>query len=221
MDLASPRVIEQGNHLHVSHGDDSRLFVEFTLEPVHQEAESEKQGRPIYKDVPHIRIHFPGDRTKQIFRPVKMQDDMQGPSDPRRFPKQWEAFREQRAQVQEGTPLEQWAPVSRSEVMSLKAMHIHTIEQLATIADHNLSWLGARELREKAAAWLANADGGKEVTRLTAENEKLRADLEAKQVQIDELAQRLDAFIAQSTAGAHVHEGAAPAARGKRAAATE
>ncbi|KVP11966.1 chromosome partitioning protein ParA [Burkholderia ubonensis] len=222
MDFATPRIHEQGNSLHVSHGDDSRLFVEFTLEPIHQEAESEKQGRPIYKDVAHIRIHFPGDRTKQIFRPVKMQDDMQGPSDPRRFPRQWEAFVEQRAQVQEGTPLEQWPPVSRSEAMSLKAMHIHTVEQLASIADHNLSWLGAREMRDKAAVWLANADGGKEAIRLQAENEQLRADLDAQKEQTLELAARLDAFIAQSNAAAAgAPDGIAPAPRGRRAATAE
>ncbi|RQS22413.1 chromosome partitioning protein ParA [Burkholderia sp. Bp8995] len=218
MDFATPFIHKQGNQLHVSHGDDSGLLVEFTLEPVHQEAESERQGRPIYKDVPHIRIHFPGDRTKQIFRPVKMQDDVQGPSDPRRFSRQWEAFVEQRAQVSEGTPLEQWPPLSRSEVLSMKAMHIHTVEQLAAIADHNLSWLGARELRDKAAAWLQNADGGKEVIRLMAENDQLRADLEAQKGQTRELADRLDVLTARLDASA---PDPAPATRGKRAAIAE
>ncbi|UJH75049.1 chromosome partitioning protein ParA (plasmid) [Burkholderia cenocepacia] len=218
MDFATPHIHQQGNSLHVSHGDDSGLFVEFSLEPIHQEAESEKQGRPIYKDVAHIRIHFAGDRTKMIFRPVKMEDDQQGPSDPRRFPRQWAAFQEQRSQVQEGTPLEQWPPLSRSEVMSMKAMHIHTVEQLAAMADSNLSWLGARELREKAIAWLKNAEGGKEVVRLTAENEQLRADLDAQREQTKELAERLDALSARMDAGAG--DAAAPA-RGRRAATAE
>ncbi|MDN7897199.1 chromosome partitioning protein ParA [Burkholderia cepacia] len=218
MDFATPHIHQQGNSLHVSHGDDSGLFVEFSLEPIHQEAESEKQGRPIYKDVAHIRIHFAGDRTKMIFRPVKMQDDQQGPSDPRRFPRQWAAFQEQRSQVQEGTPLEQWPPLSRSEVMSMKAMHIHTVEQLAAMADSNLSWLGARELREKAIAWLKNAEGGKEVVRLTAENEQLRADLDAQREQTKELAERLDVLSARMDAGAS--DTAAPV-RGRRAATAE
>ncbi|WP_186260016.1 chromosome partitioning protein ParA [Burkholderia gladioli] len=218
MDFATPHIHQQGNSLHVSHGDDSGLFVEFSLEPIHQEAESEKQGRPIYKDVAHIRIHFAGDRTKMIFRPVKMQDDQQGPSDPRRFPRQWAAFQEQRSQVQEGTPLEHWPPLSRSEVMSMKAMHIHTVEQLAAMADSNLSWLGARELREKAIAWLKNAEGGKEVVRLTAENEQLRTDLDAQREQTRELAERFDMLTARVEAGAVDPE---PGARGKRAAAAE
>lgn len=188
MDFAQARVVEQGNSLHVMHGDDSRLYVEFTMEAIHQVAKSEEEGRPIYKDVPHIRIHFPGDRTKQIFRPVKYEDDYQGPADPRRFPNQWRAFEAQQEQVQTGTPIEQWGPLTKSQAMEFKAIHIHTVEQLAGVSDANLNWLGARELRDKAVAWLAQAAGGKEALRLTHENEQLRADVDDLKRQIKELA---------------------------------
>lgn len=192
MDFAQAKVVEQGNQLHVVHGDDSRLYVEFTMEAIHQSAESEKQGRPIFKDVPHIQIHFPGDRTKKIFRPVKMEDDMQGPADPRRFPKQWSAFEAQREQVQDGTPIEQWGPITKSQAMELKSMHIHTVEQLAGIADSNLTWLGARQLRDKAEAWLKQADNGKEAMRLQAENDQLREDMALLQQQMRDLAARVE-----------------------------
>jgi hypothetical protein len=188
MDFAQARIVEQGNSLHVTHGDDSRLYVEFTTEAIHQTAKSEEEGRPIFKDVPHVRIHFPGDRTKQIFRPVKFEDDHQGPADPRRFPQQWRAFEAQQEQVQTGTPIEQWGPLTKSQAMEFKAMHIHTVEQLAGIADSNLSWLGARELRDKAVAWLAQAENGKESLRLTAELAKRDAQIEDMQRQIKELA---------------------------------
>jgi hypothetical protein len=188
MDFAQARIVEQGNSLHVSHGDDSRLYVEFTMEAIHQTAKSEEEGRPIFKDVPHVRIHFPGDRTKQIFRPVKFEDDHQGPADPRRFPQQWRAFEAQQEQVQTGTPIEQWGPLTKSQAMEFKAMHIHTVEQLAGIADSNLSWLGARELRDKAVAWLAQAENGKEALRLQSELEKRDADIEDLKRQVKELA---------------------------------
>ena len=193
MDFAQARVVEHGNQLHVVHGDDAKLYVEFTMEAVHQAALSEEEGRPIYKDVPHIRIHFPGDRTKQIFRPVKMQDDHVGPADPVRFSRQWAAFSSQQEQVQTGTPVEEWGPLTKSQAMELKGMHIHTVEQLAGIADNNLSWLGARELRDKAAAWLAQAQGGKEAMRLQAENEILRGDITMLKQQMIDMAARLDA----------------------------
>ncbi|MGG1947105.1 chromosome partitioning protein ParA [Trinickia sp. NRRL B-1857] len=197
MDFAQARIIEQGNSLHVVHGDDSKLYVEFRMEPVHQGAESEKQGRPIYKDTPYIEINFPGDRTKKIYRPVKMETDHQSPSDPVRFPRQWAAFMEQRTQVQEGTPIEQWGPLTRSQAMELKGMHIHTVEQLAGISDQNLTWLGARELRDKAEAWLKQASSGKEVLRLEAENAQLKEDLAMKSEQIRDLNERFEAMSAR------------------------
>jgi hypothetical protein len=188
MDFAQARIVEQGNSLHVTHGDDSRLYVEFTMEAIHQTAKSEEEGRPIFKDVPHVRIHFPGDRTKQIFRPVKFDDDHQGPADPRRFPQQWRAFEAQQEQVQTGTPIEQWGPLTKSQAMEFKAMHIHTVEQLAGIADSNLTWLGARELRDKAVAWLAQAENGKEALRLQGELEKRDMRVEDLERQLKELA---------------------------------
>jgi hypothetical protein len=197
MDFAQARIVEQGNSLHVSHGDDSRLYVEFTMEAIHQTAKSEEEGRPIFKDVPHVRIHFPGDRTKQIFRPVKFEDDHQGPADPRRFPQQWKAFEAQQEQVQTGTPIEQWGPLTKSQAMEFKAMHIHTVEQLAGIADSNLSWLGARELRDKAVSWLAQAETGKHAMHLQAELDKRDADIEELKRQVKELA-----ALAQSGADA-------------------
>ncbi|KAE8757315.1 chromosome partitioning protein ParA [Paraburkholderia madseniana] len=188
MDFAQARIVESGNQLHVTHGDDSRLYVEFTMEAIHQTFESEKEGRPIFKDIPHIRIHFPGDRTKQIFRPVKFEDDYQGPADPRRFPNQWRAFDAQQEQVQTGTPIEHWGPLTKSQAMEFKAMHIHTVEQLAGVSDANLGWLGARELRDKAISWLAQAESGKEALRLQGELEKRDADIEELRRQVKELA---------------------------------
>lgn len=198
MDFAQAKVVEHGNQLHVVHGDDAKLYVEFTLEAVHQPAQSEEEGRPIYKDVPHIRIHFPGDRTKQIFRPVRYEDDYLGPADPRRFPHQWAQFSAQQEQVQTGTPVEHWGPLTKSEAMMLKGIHIHTVEQLAGVSDSNLSWLGARQLRDKAVAWLAQADGGKEVVRLTAENAQLQQDLAMQKAQLKELADRMDALTTKA-----------------------
>lgn len=186
MDFATPRVDPRS--LQVSHGDDSGLWVEFYTKPVHLEAKSEEEGRPIYQDVPFIKIMFPGDRTKTIERPVKMNDDLSSPSDPNRFPRHWAAFLDQKEQVQEGTAIEEWGPIGKSQAMELKGLHIHTVEQLAALPDSALTWLGSRELRDKAASWLKQAAGGKEVSRLTRENAQLRTDMERMQTQIDALA---------------------------------
>ncbi|KKB61560.1 chromosome partitioning protein ParA [Robbsia andropogonis] len=188
MDFATARVSGSGNNLHVSHGDDSGLYVEFEMRPVHQEFASEEAGRPIYKDVPHIHIMFPGDRTKEVVRPVRTEQHGNEPSDIQRFPRQWEAFKNQQEQVQDGTPIQEWPPISRGEALNLKGMKIHTVEALAALSDGNCSFLGGRELREKAKVWLSSASSNKESMRLKKENDNLRADLEAMKQQIKDLA---------------------------------
>jgi hypothetical protein len=63
-------------------------------------------------------------------------------------------------------------------------MNSHTVEMLADVSDANLSWMGARGMRDKAKAWLEQAKGGAALSKLQAENESLRADLDAMKAQI-------------------------------------
>lgn len=171
--FADARVEKSGGQLHVSHGDDKECYVEFRMEPIHMTAHSEAEGRPIYQDFPFIRIMFPGDKTKVVDRPVT-------DTDKQRFPNQYRAFEQQGVQVQTGTPITEWSILTRSQAMEMKAMGIHTVEQLSNVSDTNLNWLGARDYRDKAKAWIsASSDTGATVSKLMAEIATLRADLEA------------------------------------------
>ena len=99
--FADPTVIKTGTDSYqVSYGTDKGLYVEFTDEPKLQEFASESAGRPIYKQVPYIKIMIPGDKTKVIKREVKMKSDSVSPSDLERFPNQWAAFKAQEEQKQ-------------------------------------------------------------------------------------------------------------------------
>lgn len=189
MDFAAAQVNLRPNQMvgMAKHGDDKGLFVTFYNEAVHQPAESERQGRPIFKDVPHVHILFPGDRTKEVRRPIKMHGDESSPSDPERWPMQWQAFESQSETQVQGVPITEWAPITKSQAMELKALHIHTVEHLAELPDHALNWLGSRELREQARAFLAAADDGAENARLRAENEALRTDVDMLKKQMSEL----------------------------------
>jgi len=188
MDFASAQVHKSGNQLHVTHGDDKGLYVEFVMEAVLHPYKSEQEGRPIYEDVPHVHILFPGDTTKKVFRPVDLVGSESKPSDPQRWPQQWAAFQAQEAQVQTGTPLTEWPPISKSVALNLKGMGIHTVEQLAEVTDTALTWLGARDLRDKAKAWLAASTDGAAVLKLQKENDDLRADIEVLKRQFADLA---------------------------------
>lgn len=188
MEFASATVHKSGNQLHVTHGDDKGLYVTFRMEAIEHTFESEQAGHPVFKDVPYVEILFPGDSTKKVYRPVDEKGTESKPGDPQRWPLQWAAFLAQKEQVQVGMAITEWAPVTKSMALTLKAMGIHTVEQLAEVADHSLTWLGARDLRDKAKAWLAASVDGSAVLRLQKENTDLRADIETLKTQFAELA---------------------------------
>lgn len=186
-EFATATVHKSGNQLHVTHGDDKGVYVTFSMEAIEHPYKSEQEGRPVFEDVPHVQILFPGDTTKKVFRPVDMKGSDSKPSDPQRWPAQWAAFMAQSEQAQTGTPLTEWAPITKSMALNLKSMSIHTVEQLAEVADHGLTWMGARELRDKAKAWLLASKDGAAVMKLQTENANLRADIEALKAQFAEL----------------------------------
>jgi hypothetical protein len=184
-EFAQPTVTGRGNQLAVQHGKDEALIVTFSMEPVLQGAESEKEGRPIYKDTAMVHIRFPGDRTREIFTRAKQEHQ-------HRFPRQWAQFQQKVAQVQIGTPLEEWGPISRSHAMTLKGVNIHTVENLAAVPDSALHAIGhgARELRAKAITWMKTSQDGAEALRLATENQTLKDDIAMLKEQVAELAKR-------------------------------
>ena len=191
MSFAPAKVEQTGpNSYHVSHGDDRGLWVEFTMESIHQPFKSEKEGRPIFEDIPHIHIVTPGGKS-DILRPVAMERVADRPSDPERFPKQWQAFQNQQEQVQSGTPLEQWPPLQKAQVLAFKGARIFTVEQLSALPDTgfaSIPVMDVRKYRDMATKFLENAKDGSAITSLTAENEKLRSEMEALKEQFAELA---------------------------------
>lgn len=181
-DFANARIEQVGNNYNVSYGDDRGLFVEFALEPQYMGKKSEDAGRAIYEDVEYIRITFAGDKTKQIYCPVN--DEYRN-----RFHSMYQKWKETGETPVEGTRLELCAMYRPSEIAELKAMKIHTVEQLAAIPDSALSsGLGFRSMRDKAIAYLGSANGG--ATKLVADNEAMKAELAALKEQINQLSKK-------------------------------
>lgn len=191
MELASPKIHQTGpNRYEVTHGDDKSVFAEFYMRQMYQEFLSEQEGRPIYHDVAHLRIIFPADRTKVYDQAVKMKSDDRGPSDPERFPRQWLAFENQKEQIVDGTPIDQWPPITRSRAMELKGSNIFTVEQFASIPDSAHLGLGWQKERELARNWLEQAKGGAVISQLMAKLDVLEKDNEMLRTQVQSLAAR-------------------------------
>lgn len=185
--FAEAQIVKQGNNYHVKHGDDNGLYVEFFMEPVKNEEKSTIEGRPIYEDKEYITIRIIGDTKTVRTRPVKFDWDGGTPPDTERWPRQYQQFKASQTQTVEGTPINEWAMITRSDARSFKDMGIHTVEQLASLGDNNLTWFGARKMKELAIAYLAQAKNGSGITKLQSENDQLKIELETLKAQIKSL----------------------------------
>ena len=127
--------------------DDGKLHVKFFMKAQIDQEASVEANRPIYRDVEFIEIMVPGDKHNIICRPVWDQDIM-------RFPKQYDLFKAGNAEQLTGTPLRVMPGLTDALIEELAYLKIRTVEQLAGMADSNLRFMGARDLKTAAQKFL-------------------------------------------------------------------
>jgi hypothetical protein len=89
-----------------------------------------------------------------------------------------------------GTPLEQWPQMTVGMVASLKAMNVHTVEQLAEMSDQYAQQImGNHDLRRKAKLFLDAAAG-------EAVNNKLQSELDKRDIEINQLKEQMAQLLA-------------------------
>ncbi len=160
--------------------DDKRLYVQFFMEAVHDKPRSDEEGRPIFKEVPMIKIITPGSRDSMVTRANEAYK--------RRFPSHWERFQKKMEQAIEGTPLEQVPFLTVGQIAELKAVNCFTLEQLGGMSDALASkMMGMHGLRQKAAAFLEAAKGAAPFTKMQAELEKRDVEITVLKQQVEQL----------------------------------
>lgn len=166
---------EDVSHFESRFAGDKGVFAKFYIHPKQNEEESAKAGRPIFDDKEYIEIFTPGALTNIVRRPASQQDK-------ERFRAAYRAFKEKEDDSQSGTHLSQVTFISKSQVEELAYSRIRTVEQLANVNDDVCTRIpGLYSLREKAKAYLEQAEKNAPITAMQAENEELRAQLNALQ----------------------------------------
>lgn len=161
----------------------NKLPVEFTIEPLHLTAKSEEAGRPIYEDREYIRIIIPGNRGSEVYREVMAKDKEEYAEEYKRF-KSGLSGDEQLT----GTPLSAWPAMTPSLIREFSAMNVKTVEHLSSLSDTSLqNFMGAREWKVKAEAYLKQAADSSFAQQMASENEVLRRDIEMLKAQMAEL----------------------------------
>lgn len=149
------------------------LAVRFYVHPTINEQKTREQGRQIFEDVDWIEIRIPGDRDT-LQRAATDEDK-------KRFAHIYVAWkRNQSQEAAEGTPLREWAAITRSQAEELGSFGIRTVEHLAGMPDSNLQRVGPlMAIRQQARDWLAAQKDTSVLTKLRSENDELRSRLTA------------------------------------------
>lgn len=172
--------IEQMDVIHQKQAAaDATLFVQFNMEPHHDQSESAKQGRPIFRETEYIMIMVPGDKDSIVHRPCMEMDKA-------RFRERYERWKTKVGDQQAvGTPLKMVPWLNSSQVRELEYFNVYTLEALSSISDsHAQKFMGIQSLKQRAKDAVQAA---KDAAPLTA----IRAELDAKD---SELAAALQAI---------------------------
>lgn len=183
----------------ISKGDEL-LSPRFFSHPVKDDEASKKAGRPIYNDVDHVEIRIAGNKHAVGVFPAmatwmtRMEKSEYGEEAvevtyAQRFNKQYLEFKAGNDQSFGGTPLSEAPFLTEGKRRELKAIHVNTVEALATIDGQPLKMLGpgGRELKNQAMAYLEQAKAGVGSTRLADELSKRDTQIEDLQRQIAEM----------------------------------
>jgi hypothetical protein len=154
---------QQAMREHDRHIGDENLYVSFFMHPLQNKAKSLEEGRPIFVDTEYVRIMVPGDKGNIIMREVR-------DTDRQRFSKQYQAFKNDEAEIVEGTPLDKWNLISQAQVEELKYFGIRTVENLANVTDTNAQkFMGINLLRDKARQYIEAASAEAPIAQLQDE----------------------------------------------------
>jgi hypothetical protein len=106
-----------------------------------------------------------------------------------RFPEHYKAFKDSVEYHGDGTPISELPFLSEAQRANLRVFNVHTAEQLAALDGTPLQsiGMGARDLKNKAQAFLDAASGTADLTKYAAENAGLKDQMAVMQKQIDEL----------------------------------
>ena len=166
-------------------------YVKFEERAFEDRSASEKEGRYIATAVDFVVIRQVGSRdtvecdAQQWLKQIK-KDPGFHPDWVDQFEKQYRAYKSGQEITPNGTHVKMWPTISKAQCDMLLNANLRTVEDVAQASESALMnvGIGARELQQKARAWLATAeDHGKGAQELTA----LRVTTEAQAAQIEEL----------------------------------
>jgi len=175
--------------------ENERILPRFFIESVEDPLRSAQHGRPIFFDQERVELMIPG------ISQYNVKVDIVSDEHRRRWPEQYKAFKDGIEFSADGTPLEQWPILKRSQVLELKAMNFTTVEQVAQMDDQTMQRLmGGQRLRTLAKAFLDDSIATAALAKATADNERQESRIAELEAKVDQLSAMLNSVHADNQA---------------------
>ena len=142
-----------------------------------------KQDDPDYREMPFIRITYPGNPYSRPERPVRFDGNDVYPPDTERWPREWAQFLAQDS-APIGTPISVLTVLNAGDLEHLANLKIRTVEVLEGMTDAHVMSLGmgmqrfrtvARAWRKEQPAVVVDAAAQDKIARLEAQVAALMA----------------------------------------------
>lgn len=163
---------------------DERLHVTFRTDAIMNPFKSTQAGRQVFDEVDMIVIHTPGSQLTSVIAPMRGQYIQ-------RFGDKYNKWKATKTNIESGTPLESFPFLLHKPgmVAELKAMNVHTVEQLATLPDSAKgNIMGGHELCARAASWIDSTSGtDATVAKMAKENDDLKTQMAFLQKQMEDV----------------------------------
>lgn len=171
------------------------VYPRFFLDEVQDVVASEQAGRAIFKSEERVEIIMPGNAQTRFVARVNREYT-------ERWPKEYAAFKEGIEISPDGTPLEEWPVLKRSQVMELKYLGFKTVEQVSQMNDQVIQriGMGGRNLKNLAIAFLDDAERIALTARLSAESDRKDERIAALERQLGEMGQLMEHKFAEMQA---------------------
>lgn len=165
---------------------DENLRVQFTNYPHFNQEKTNKEGRPIYDEVPYVTIIVPG-QTDVVHRVAWAKDF-------RRFPRQWDAFQKNQNQdAAAGTPLKVVPWIQQNQCKELEHFNVFTVEQLANMPDSStIRFMAIQKLKQLAKDFLQAAKEAAPLTAMRAELDDRDGKIAVMQTQLEAMKKQID-----------------------------
>lgn len=182
----------------------------FTMEKFIQPYQSNIEGKPIFKEIEMVEYVTADTLTVPKFKVTDYERQA--------FRTQYEAFKNQRAQVPDGTLMSFLYPGAPEIVEMLASLKIYTVEKLAALSDLEIQQIpmGGFEMRHKAQKFMETSKDSAKFHKLEMEREADRVKMQEQQELLDRMSARMRALEAKEELALGLHDDVGPAAPKRR-----